>query len=122
MPPAQLLMVPSTLVPVASAEVFRRASPAAGPVSVIGVFAVIRRFSLPAGSTAHLPSRLTISTIVPPWAAISTATSSGVMSAKSFLSCRPIPGNINYSLVYSWLTQSTARSDARRRKPMKSLL
>ena len=42
-PPEQLSSVPSTSVPVGSAEVFRSSWPAAGPVILIFVVAEMRR-------------------------------------------------------------------------------
>ena len=48
---------------------------------------------------------------VPPWAAISMSTSALVMRANlSFCCSTPTPGNITSSSVYSWFTQSSARS------------
>jgi hypothetical protein len=44
-PPPQLLSVPSTVVPVGSAEVASSSLPAAGPVNSNAVVAVMRRFS-----------------------------------------------------------------------------
>ena len=46
-PPAQLPNVPCTRRPVGSASVFTRSLPAAGPVSLNGVYAVIRRLRSP---------------------------------------------------------------------------
>ncbi len=52
---AQLFSVPNTMLPVGSALVFNRSSPAAGPPIAIGVCAVIRRPYLDGRTTCHLP-------------------------------------------------------------------
>ncbi len=111
MPPAQLLSVPMTCLPVGSALVFIRSWPAAGPSMTIGVLSgVMRRLYLESSTGAHLPSEpRAISMTVPPWAAISMSTSSRVISEKPFLFCWPKPGNIISSFVYSWLTHSRPR-------------
>ncbi len=89
-------------MPVASALVLSRASPAAGPSAVIGVFDVMRRLSLPSPRTRQSSPSRSISTMVTPWAAISISTSSAVISSKPEVSWRFFsPGNISSSLVYS---------------------
>ncbi len=75
MPPAQLLIVPMTFVPVGSADVRMRGWPAAGPEMAIGVSsAVMRRAYLLSGTSRHLPSCFLISMTEPPWQAISMST------------------------------------------------
>ena len=83
-PPAQLLSVPSTVRPSGSALVRTRASPAAGPVRVIGVVAVIRRLAAPITGVSRpdAGSRSTVTTDMP-WAAMPMATCSGVGASGS---------------------------------------
>ena len=50
---AQLFKVPSTSLPVGSALVFSRASPAAGPPILIGVWPVMRRAYFDGRTTRH---------------------------------------------------------------------
>jgi hypothetical protein len=105
MPPAQLLRVPTTRVPVGSAVVFIRSCPAAGPDNRIRVSsAVMRRAYRLSGTTVHVPAAFRrISMTEAPWAAISTSTSSRVTREKS--SClavgSPTPGNMISLFVYS---------------------
>src|SRR6476620_749789 len=56
-PIAQLFKVPRTLVPVVSAVVRSRGSPAAGPAMFIGVMPVIRRANGEGRTTSHSPLR-----------------------------------------------------------------
>ena len=68
-PIAQLLNVPRTAVPVGSAAVCRSAWPAAGPVKVMGVLAVMRRAKAEGRFTSHWPPTFWISMIDTPCAA-----------------------------------------------------
>ena len=103
-PPAQLFSMPSTCAPAGSDAVRIQGWPAAGPRIAIGVLAVMRRFSRGA-STGFQPSGpAAISTMLPPWAAISTATCSAVTRALAWEPL-PMPGKIRLVLVYSWLAQ-----------------
>ena len=71
-------MVPSGNLPAASTVVRRSRWPAAGPLNVMGVFAVIRRFS-GERTTAHSPGASSWTSITEtPWAAWDFATISGV--------------------------------------------
>ena len=74
-PPAQLLIVPNTCVPVGSSLVLQQVVPAAGPVTSIGVVPVIRRLYCESWTSAHSPASLRCtSTMLRPWAASSTST------------------------------------------------
>ncbi len=102
-PPAQLLSVPSTTVPVGSSWVRSRGEPAAGPLKVIGVLTVIRRFSGAPTTYCH-GSRLrprASSTTDMPCAAMPmrrcSASCSGLVAG----------GNMTSSFVYSWFVTST---------------
>src|SRR5262245_59244557 len=115
-PTAQLLSMPSTLVPLGSAPVLNLSWPAAGPEKRISVSPVMRRAYLELGTTAHLPPVFLTSSTVPPCAIISTSAICLVILAKGVVlprraSRRPRPGNISSSFVYSWLTQSSPCSD-----------
>jgi hypothetical protein len=83
-PPAQLLRVPRTRVPVGSSLVCSRSWPAAGPVISIGVVPVSRRLSAESRTTTHCPdsSRRT-STMLRPWAASSVSTISWLVLIKN---------------------------------------
>ena len=115
-PPAQLLSMPKTLAPLGSAAVRNLSCPAAGPEMRISVSPVMRRTYLELATTAHLPAVLRTSSTEPPCAIISTSAISFVILEKGVVlprraSCRPRPGNISSSLVYSWFTQSSPCSD-----------
>ena len=103
-PPAQLPRVPRAVVPVGSSTVRSSAEPAAGPLNVNGVFAVIRRLSGAPTTYVHgLRLRVRYSwTIAMPWAAIAmrrcSSSSSGVVAG----------GNMMFSFVYSWLATRIA--------------
>lgn len=90
-PPAQLLRVPATWVPVGSAEVLRRSAPAAGPTRVIGVVPVRRRLYAESRTGSQAPSPVClISTMLTPWASSSTATISavGLVRTSAMSTCR----------------------------------
>ncbi len=101
--PEQLLSVPSTLRPLASAAVLTRSVPATGPESCISVATVMRRLSFESGTSAHFPSVRRISATVAPCAIASILKRSGVAffstGLPSFISTTP--GNIRCGLVYS---------------------
>ncbi len=83
-PPAQLLSMPVTRVPVGSSLVFIRSAPAAGPRISIGVVAVTRRLYRESRTTSHSPASVRrISTIDRPWASNSTSTVSWVGFVKN---------------------------------------
>ena len=123
-PPAQLFSVPTTVRPFGSAAVRSQAEPAAGPVSSNFVpSAVTRRLygrrPWPTGRHCPVPSTRSSSTTDMPCAAIA------VRSCSTVRLSRPVkPGNIRSSLVYSWLTTSSARLPRRSSgsTPTKSLL
>src|SRR6476620_5274154 len=100
-PPEQLFSVPSTFVPVGSADVFRKSLPAAGPVTTNSVVAVMRRLYGPKSgvSVPEADSPFTCTTDSP-WAASAVWNCSGDGFSASY------PLNMNGSVVYSWLTTS----------------
>ncbi|BCJ48992.1 hypothetical protein Asp14428_04670 [Actinoplanes sp. NBRC 14428] len=123
-PPEQLLSVPMAVVPFGSAAVRSQVEPAAGPVKANGVRrAVMRRLygrRLPR-TGRHWPVCPTrsSSTTDSPCAAIAVSICPTVIASSVVK-----PGNISSSLVYSWLTTSSARFPSRPsgRTPTKSLL
>ena len=105
-PPAQLFMVPRTVLPVLSAAVLSSADPAAGPSTVKTVSMVIRRFFRPplTYDQRRPRERRSSSTTDMPCAAHTVRMSSA----------GSIPGgNMMPSLVYSWLQTSRARVPSR---------
>ena len=105
-PPAQLPMVPRTVVPLGSAEVVSRSSPAAGPVTLNGVCAVTRRlWVVRAGATRSqepgVRPRLMVTTAMP-----CEAIAIRLIVASSYSPS----GNMSTSSVYSWLVTRSARS------------
>ena len=101
-PPAQLLSVPRTVVPVGSSTVFSRSEPAAGPVKVNGVSIVMRRFrGAPTTYSQGWPFFERVSSTTPmPCAAIAMRLRSAASSSG---------GNMIDSLVYSKFATSTPR-------------
>ncbi len=102
-PPAQLLRVPSTRVPVESAVVRSASCPAAGPSRTSSVWVCTRRLCTPSRRYSHgLPNPARwISTTVIPCAAMMMRSCSSIRSSAEEMS-----GNISSSLVYSLLNTS----------------